>query len=569
MTVSSALRRVVAATAQRASSTSAPSGAVAAGAGVVPAPEGPTPYKAPAAMAPSVNELWELSEALDLNLTREDLEVLGESMEPMMESYKVVDELTETPLRTTHPRTPGYYPRGEDNPFNAWYVCTQIKGAPEGPLAGKTLAVSDDIAVAGVPMANGSRVLEGFIPDQDATVVSRALDSGATILGKAVCEDMSLSSNGLTSLTGPVRNPHDESSSVGGAASGAAALVAAGEVDVAVGGDFGGGCRIPAAWTGIAGLKPTRGLIPCTGAIPHEITLDHIGVVSRTVQEMATLVDSMAGDDNNRDPRQVNVQKPSFAEAMADSHSTDLTGFRIGVLVEAFQWAGVSMDEVNVRVKSAALRLRDTGATVEPVSIPYHRNGVHIWNVIATEGFTALASGNGLGNNWSGHYLAQFVDAYARGRWTRASDFSDVVKQVTLLGSHMSDRYHGRFYSKAQNLSRELRQAYDNAMQKYDVLIMPSVPNTAPKIPTSEYSLGDRVSTALPMIGNTCPFNVTGHPALTLNCGFSDDLLPIGMMIVGRHFDEPTVFKVGQAHELVRDCGVDCNLAAAPKPEVF
>jgi len=160
------------------------------------------------------------------------------------------------------------WPDEADNPLGAWYVRTEVRGADDGPLAGRTVAIKDNTAVAGVPMMNGSRTLEGFVPSRDATVVSRLLAAGATIAGKAVCEDLCFSGGSHTSATGPVRNPWDPTRTTGGSSSGSAALVAAGEVDLALGGDQGGSIRMPAAFSGIVGHKPTHGLVPYTGAFP-------------------------------------------------------------------------------------------------------------------------------------------------------------------------------------------------------------------------------------------------------------------------------------------------------------
>ena len=182
-------------------------------------------------------------------------------------------------------------------------MTTEIQEATDGPLAGRTVAIKDNIMVAGVPMMNGSETLEGFVPTRDATVVTRLLAAGATITGKAVCEDLCFSGGSHTSRTGPVRNPWDPTRSAGGSSSGSAALVAAGAVDLAVGGDQGGSVRIPSAYSGTVGHKPTHGLVPYTGAFPIELTLDHLGPITRTVADAALMLGVLAGADG-LDPRQ-------------------------------------------------------------------------------------------------------------------------------------------------------------------------------------------------------------------------------------------------------------------------
>jgi len=187
-----------------------------------------------------------------------NLEVSGENfMAGSIASYNRLDQLPEPKLPVKYPRTPGYRPGPAENPFNAWYWKTEIAGASNGILAGKKVAVKDNICVAGVPMMNGSRWLEGYVPDVDATVVTRVLDNGGEVAGKAACEDLCFSAGSHTCATGPIRNPHNPEYSTGGSSGGSAALVAAGEVEMALGGDQGGSIRTPSAWCGVYGLKPT------------------------------------------------------------------------------------------------------------------------------------------------------------------------------------------------------------------------------------------------------------------------------------------------------------------------
>src|SRR5438034_4237139 len=220
-----------------------------------------------------------------------------------LESYRRIDQLTEPTLAVRYPRTGGYRPSADENPLNAWYQKCTIKGAPSGILAGKRIAIKDNVCVAGVPMMNGSSALEGYVPEFDATIVTRILDAGGEIVGKAVCEHLCFSGGSHTSDTGPVLNPHDHRRSAGGSSSGSAALVVAGECDMAIGGDQGGSIRIPSAWCGAYGLKPTYGLVPYTGVFPIELTLDHTGPIARTAADCALLLEAIAGEDG-LDPRQ-------------------------------------------------------------------------------------------------------------------------------------------------------------------------------------------------------------------------------------------------------------------------
>jgi amidase len=185
------------------------------------------------------------------------------------------------------------------------------------------------------------------------------------------------------------------------------------------------------------------------------------------------------------------------------------------------------------------------------MSIPLHRDGQHIWTGICIEGATRLmVSGNGMGTNWKGHYLTSLLDFYGRSRLTRGNDLSETVKLVVLLGQYMQDNYHGRYYAKAQNLARVLRDAYDEALRSVDLLVMPTTPMKATLIPASNASREEYVARALEMIPNTCPFDVTGHPAVNVPCGMSSGL-PVGMMLVGRHWEDGTVLRAAHAYEQI------------------
>src|SRR3954454_8637688 len=250
-------------------------------------------------------------------------------------------------------------PEPADNPYNAWYVTCTVTGSGEGPLAGKTVAVKDNTAVAGVPMMNGSQTMEGYVPLRDATVVSRMLAAGATIVGKAVCEDLCFSGGSHTSRTGAVRNPWDEPRSAGGWSSGSAALVMAGVVDVATGGDQGGSVRIPSAYTGTVGHKPTWGLVPYTGAFPIEATIDHVGPITRTVADAALMLNVMAGPDGH-DPRQPRDLGPDDYLATL---TRDASGLRVGVVTEAFAHPNPEA-AVDDTVRAATETLRGAGLAV-------------------------------------------------------------------------------------------------------------------------------------------------------------------------------------------------------------
>ena len=496
------------------------------------------------AKLPTPERLREISASYNLDLSDSDLRSFLGLMEGVMASYDRIDQLVEPAPEVRYPRSGGRRPEPEENPLNAWYYRCSIQGASEGVLSGRTIAIKDNVCVAGLPMMNGTAALEGYVPEVDATIVTRILDAGGEIVGKAVCESLCFSGGSHTSDTGPVLNPHDRSRSAGGSSSGSAALVASGECEMAIGGDQGGSIRIPASWCGVYGLKPTHGLVPYTGVFPIEITLDHTGPIAGSVEDVALLLSAIAGEDD-LDPRQRGVRTADYLGDLDGG----VEGMKIGVLTEGFGWPDLSEEDVDEAVRGAARGFAELGAEVSEVSVPMHRDGIHIWNAIAIEGATALmVDGNGMGTNWKGHYTTSLLDAYARGRITRANDLSETVKLTMLTGRYMQERYHGRYYAKAQNLARRLAAAYDAALEDYDLLLLPTLPMKATPVPEPDAPREEVVQRALERIHNTCPLDVVGYPSMTLPCGLSDGL-PVGTMLVGRNWDEAKVLKAARAFE--------------------
>src|SRR5437667_689555 len=266
---------------------------------------------------PTIGQLREIAHMYGMHLNDADLESFRGLMSAIFESYRRIDQLSEPALPVRYTRTGGYRHTAEENPMNACDQQCSIKGAASGPLAGKRIAIKDNVCVAGVPMVNGSSVLEGYVPECDATIVTRILDAGGEIVGKAVCENLSSSGSSFTAATGPVLNPHHPAYSAGGSSSGSAALVVAGECDMAIGGDQGGSITIPGCWCGAYGLKPTYGLVPYTGVFPIELTLDHTGPIASTTADVALLLEVIAGEDG-LDPRQKNVKVEAYTSALTN-----------------------------------------------------------------------------------------------------------------------------------------------------------------------------------------------------------------------------------------------------------
>jgi amidase len=496
---------------------------------------------------PTLAQLAEVAADLGFTFDDEELAAHRAYLAPATAAYNLLDRLPDELPPVRYPRLPGRRPLPEENRHGAWYVKTEIAGAADGPLKGKRVALKDNICLAGVPMMNGASTMEGYIPEIDATVATRILDAGGTIAGKTVCEYFCFSGGSHTSAGGPVHNPHRAGHSAGGSSSGSAAVVAAGEVPMALGGDQGGSIRIPASFCGIYGMKPTWGLVPYTGIMPIELTLDHTGPMTATVADNALLLEVLAGPDG-LDPRQsaAAVAKP-YREALGRGAA----GLRIAVVEEGFGHSQ-SLPQVDAIVHDAAQRFTGLGATVDKVSIPMHRQGSPIWLAVAAEGATMqMMLGNGFGFNWQGLYLTSLMDFHSGWR-NRADELSDSLKNTMLLGHWMVTRYRGRYYAKAQNLVRRLRRGYDEALSRYDLLLMPTLPMVATPLPASDAPLGEILEAAFGMVANTAQLDCTHHPAMSLPCGLVGGL-PVGMMLVGKAFDEATIYRAAAAFE----AGVD------------
>jgi amidase len=494
---------------------------------------------------PGPDDLVAIAREFHFTIPPEQLPSFQAVLEGFLAPYDRLDQLEEPRQTPRYSRDAGAAPRPGDNRLGAWAWRVRVEGAASGPLAGRTIAIKDNVAVAGVPMRNGTDLLEGYVPDEDATVVERVLDAGATILGKAVCESLCFSGGSHTSDSGPVRNPYDPARSAGGSSSGSAALVATGQVDLAIGGDQGGSVRIPSCWCGIYGLKPTWGLVPYTGAFPIEASLDHLGPMARSSRDVALLLSVLAGADG-LDPRQhAGLGPADYLGALTG----DAEGLRVAVVREGFGHEGLSEPDVDQAVRQAAQAYGKCGARVEEVSIPWHRDAMAVWNAVALEGATAImVAGESMAYGAKGHYATGLVDAYAAGRRARGDRLSETVKLTVLAGRWMAQAHHGRYYAKAQNLVRTASGAYDAVLDEHDVLVMPTLPLKATPIPDRDAPLVEYVQRALEMIPNTAPFDVTGHPAMNVPCAMADGL-PVGMMLIGRHGDEATVLRAADAFE--------------------
>jgi aspartyl-tRNA(Asn)/glutamyl-tRNA(Gln) amidotransferase subunit A len=399
-----------------------------------------------------------------------------------------------------------------------------VAGRPRGPLHGVPIALKDLFNTAGVKTTGGSRILADSVPTEDATVVARLKAAGAVVLGKLNMHEFAYGPEGLNAHYGHARNPWDAAQPriAGGSSSGSGVAVAAGLAPLALGSDTGGSIRIPAALCGITGLKPTYGRASRAGVLPLAWSLDHVGPMARTAGDCALALGPMAGYDA-ADPTTSVLPVPDYTAALTG----DVKGLRVGLLRRFFMEAAAP--EVRAAVEQAARALEGLGAVVDEVELPSveHVSGASF----AIVGAEALA------------YHAEWLR-------TRAADYQPDVRERLRMGALIT----GLQYVRGQQARTLLRAEVDEALARRDVLLAPTTPLAATVLGESETTLGDGPSDVRSaLIRFTRPFNFTGHPACSLNCGFTGTGLPIGMQLVGRPFDEATVLRAADAYQRATD----------------
>src|SRR5262247_2917522 len=502
---------------------------------------------------PSVDELVVVAKALGIHLGPDEAALYRKYV---MEQLRHVDAFVQARLAEAAPpmvsaaRAPGYRPRPVEDPLNAWTWKCRIEGTAGGVLAGKTVSYKDHIAVAGMPMSFGSFALEGLVPDFDATVVTRVLQAGGTVTGKNVMNGLSggFGTGGGIGDYGRPLNPHNREHVTGGSSSGSGAAVAAGEVDISFGGDQGGSIRIPAAFCGIIGHKPTFGLVSHFGiGFGSDQSIDYTGPMARTVEDTAAALQATAGYDPY-DPRSTRdvPARVDVLSRLADG----VSGLRIGVLQEGFDEA---QDDVRDTVLAAVDVLAKLGAGVAKISIPAHHAIRAAQAALSGEGALALFKTGFFGAFTRTCYPASVIAAINK-LWASQADMLAPRTKLSLILSELSRRtYHGGVYAKAQNVRPTYIKAYDAALADVDVLVMPTCIMTAPKNYTLDSYLeaveDNLTSQRRGGSRNTQPFNYTGHPALALPVGKSSAGLPVSMQLVGRFFDDPLLMRVAYAYQ--------------------
>jgi amidase len=316
---------------------------------------------------------------------------------------------------------------------------------------------------------------------------------------------------------------------------------------MALGCDQGGSIRIPAAWSGVVGLKPTHGLVPYTGICALEASIDHVGPMGANVESVARLLTVIAGPDG-LDPRQAaTIPEVDYLGVLRDG----LRGLRIGLMTQGFG-RPESDPDTDSAVRAALARMQAVGADIEEVSVPAHEEMFDIWNAICVEGTAALMFGAGTGGYVEGHVSMPLLDAFAQGWRSRPEALSPSALMTLLMGDHVQHRYYGRYYAKAQALRGAVRTAYTKAFGQCDLLAMPTVPFPALPMPPSQATFAEMLAVALPMIGNTAALNASGHPAISVPVALRNGL-PVGMMLVGRHFQDAVTLRAAAGLEALGD----------------
>jgi aspartyl-tRNA(Asn)/glutamyl-tRNA(Gln) amidotransferase subunit A len=411
------------------------------------------------------------------------------------------------------------------------------KGDPLPNLGGVPIAIKDVMSTRGVRTTAGSKILENYVPSYDCTAVDRLERVGALILGKTNCDEFAMGSSNENSAYGPVRNPRDTQRVPGGSSGGSAACVAAGTAVAALGSDTGGSIRQPAAFCGVVGLMPTYGRVSRYGLIAFASSLDHIGPLTKSVKDAAILLQQIAGRDL-LDSTTADVPVSDFVAEI----EKPVKGLRIGVPKEYF---GEGLDsEVRKAVENGIQLLAKAGCEAVPVSLPHTAYAIPTYYVVATaEASSNLARFDGVRYGYRSKGVRTLSEMYRR---SRDEGFGAEVKRRIMLGTYaLSAGYYDAYYLKAQKVRTLLARDFQQVFEKVDAVVTPTTPTPA-------FKLGEKTEDPLAMYLAdiyTVTADLTGIPGISVPCGKSDSGLPIGLQILGKHFDEGTILRLGHALE--------------------
>ncbi len=411
------------------------------------------------------------------------------------------------------------------------------EGKPLPPLAGVPVGIKDVMNTRGVRTTAGSKILEKYIPPYDCTAVTRLEAAGAVVLGKMNCDEFAMGSSNENSAYGPVRNPRDPTRVPGGSSGGSAAAVAADLAVFTLGSDTGGSIRQPASFCGVVGLMPTYGRVSRYGLIAFASSLDHIGPLTKTVKDAALVLQAIAG----RDPMDSTSAEVPVLNYVAELDKP-IQGLKLGVAKEYF---GEGLDEeVRQSVQAAIERLKELGCEIVPVSLPHTPYAIPTYYLIATaEASSNLARYDGVRYSHRARGAKTLSEMYRR---SRDEGFGAEVKRRIMLGTYaLSAGYYDAYYLKAQKVRTLLTQDFEQAFEKVDAIVTPTSP-------TAAFRLGEKSNDPLAMYLAdiyTVTADLAGIPGISLPCGQTKEKLPIGLQILGKHFDEATILRVAHAYE--------------------
>ena len=411
------------------------------------------------------------------------------------------------------------------------------KGIEIGDLGGVPIGLKDILCTKGVQTTCASKILQGYIPFYDGTVIKKLREKGAVFLGKLNMDEFAMGSSTENSGFQVTRNPWNLERIPGGSSGGSAAAVAADECIAALGTDTGGSIRQPAACCGVVGLKPTYGRVSRYGLVAFASSLDQIGPITKDVEDCAILMNAIAGHDPD-DSTSVRAEVPDYKQSL----KKDVKGIRVGIPEEYFI---DGMDpEVEKTVKDAIDSFRKWGAEVQMISLPHTEYAVAIYYILATaEASSNLARYDGVKYGLRSKGYTDLMEMYTR---TRAQGFGKEVKRRIILGTYvLSAGYYEAYYRKASQVRTLIKKDFDEAFQKVDVIV-------APTAPTPAFRIGEKTEDPLQMYLSdihTIPVNLAGIPAISIPCGFNRERLPLGLQIIGKHFDEGMLLRVAYTFE--------------------
>lgn len=416
----------------------------------------------------------------------------------------------------------------------------QVPFEKRGPLFGLPIGVKDNIVTEGLETTCASKILKGFMPIYDATVVKKLREAGMITIGKLNMDEFAMGSSNENSAFKTTKNPWNLEHVPGGSSGASAAAVAAGEVPFSLGSDTGGSIRQPAAYCGVVGMKPTYGRVSRFGLVAFASSLDQIGPITRNVEDNATLLQAIAGVDPH-DSTSADVPVPDYSATL----TAGVKGLRIAVPKE-FLGEGVG-EAARQSVLDALEVLKGLGATVEEVSLPHSKYALAAYYILSSsEASSNLSRFDGIRYGFRAEGVKNLLELYKE---TRAQGFGDEVKRRIMLGTFsLSAGTYDAYYKKAQQVRTLIKADYDKVFEDYDVIIGPTAPTPA-------FKIGENVNDPLTMYANdilTIPINLAGVPAISIPCGLENGL-PLGLQIIGKHFDEETIYRTAYAFEQATD----------------